>query len=407
MVDKIKVSSEIGKLRAVIVHRPGPELEHLVPRYLENLLFDEIPWLKRAREEHDEFVRALCSQGAHAYYIEKLIEDIIQDEKIKEELINEHLKFSTLVDKEVKKIVHDYIMKLGNKEAVDTLIAGLPKYIVKELKSEVLFSDLTNKSYPFYLDPMPSMYFTRDHGSVINGGLLISQMFNFARRRETIFLRFLHKYHAIFKDSNVPLWFEKEIPTGLEGGDVLVANEDTIIIGFSERTTEAAIETLAQRLLIDDKELKQILVVQIPAKRAYMHLDTVFTMIDYDKFLIYPGIKNDIHVYGLTEGRNGHVEAKAEDSLPKALSKYLKLSGVEILDSGGENPITAAREQWSDSTNTFALSPGTVITYNRNEETNKILRRRGINVIEVEGSELVRGRGGPRCMTMPLIRECM
>lgn len=405
MIDRIKVSSEIGKLRAVMVHEPGPELEHLVPRYLDELLFDEIPWLREARMEHQGFVEALKSQGAEVLYVEKLVEEVIKDKKLKEELIDEHMKFSTLVDNEVRKIVHDYIMDLDDKKTIETIIAGIPKNVVKDLKSATTLSDLTTGSYPFYLDPMPSMYFTRDHGCVINNRILVSQMFNFARRRETIFLRFLHKNHPLFKKNNSQLWFDDEIPTGIEGGDVLVINSDTVIIGFSERTTEAAIETVAHRLLVQERELKQIIVVQIPAKRAYMHLDTVFTMIDYDKFLIYPGIKNDIHVYLLSAGKNNRVEAKVEDSLEKTISRCLKLPAVDIIDSGGGNPITAAREQWSDSTNSFALSPGVLVLYNRNEETNRSLKRRGIEIIEIEGSELVRGRGGPRCMTMPLLRD--
>lgn len=405
MIDKIKVSSEVGKLRAVLVHRPGPELEHLVPRYLENLLFDEIPWLRRAREEHDEFVKVLGSLGAEVYYIEKLIEDIVVDKNLKEELINEHLKYSTLVDKEVIQIVHDYIAGLDAKGTVEILMTGLSKDVVRNLKTTTLFSDLTKESYPFYLDPMPSMYFTRDHGTVVNNGLLVSEMFNFARRRETIFLRFLQKHHPMFTNLSIPLWFEEELPTGIEGGDILVINNDTVIIGFSERTTEAAIETVARRLLIERNELKQIIVIQIPAKRAYMHLDTVFTMIDYDKFIVYPGIKYDMHVYKLYPGRDNRVEAKCEESLEKTIAGCLRIPNVEILNSGGDSPITAAREQWGDSTNTFALAPGVIVTYNRNEETNRLLRRGGIEVIEVEASELVRGRGGPHCMTMPLYRE--
>jgi arginine deiminase len=405
MIDNIKISSEIGKLRGVLVHKPGPELNHLIPRYLGDLLFDEIPWLRKAREEHDNLVKALGLMGADVYYLEDLVEEVIKDKNLKEELIDEHLKFSTLVDREVINIVHDYLTKLDNREAIDTIISGLPKSVVRSLKSEILLSDLTKKSYPFYLDPMPSMYFTRDHGAVINNQLLVSQMFNFARRRETIFIRFLHKYHPLFKNIGVPLLSEEEIPTGVEGGDILVANSDTVIIGLSERTTEAAIETLARILLIEKRLIKQIIVIQIPAKRAYMHLDTVFTMIDYDKFIIYPGIKENIHIYKMAEGKNNHVEASSEEDLSRTLARYLKLPSVNIIDSGGDNPITAAREQWGDSTNTVALSPGVVITYNRNEETNRILRQNGIEVFEIDGSELVRGRGGPRCMTMPLWRE--
>ncbi|MGE5654281.1 MAG: arginine deiminase family protein, partial [Bacillota bacterium] len=299
----------------------------------------------------------------------------------------------------------DYLLELPDRETVSQLMAGLSKETVAPLKKHRHFSDLTTRSYPFFLDPMPSMYFTRDHGAMIRDRLLVSEMFNFARRRETLFIRYLQRYHPLFVET--PLWIDGEIPTGIEGGDMLIINPQTLLIGFSERTTEQAIEYVAHKLLIEHQELEQIIVVQIPAKRAYMHLDTVFTMVDYDKFVLYPGVEESLEVYALTRGLGDMVEARREDDLAQTLGRALRVRKVEIIHSGGNNPITAAREQWSDSSNTLTVAPGKVICYNRNQVTNRVLREHGIEVIEIEGSELVRGRGGPRCMSMPLARAAV
>lgn len=400
---QLRVSSEIGPLKKVILHRPGGELDNLVPRYLEDLLFDEIPWLEKAAQEHDGFKKALEENGTEVYYIDHLVMDIIKDKKVKRELVSQHLNFTRLPNEETREKVYQYFMDLENQELIETLNSGVRKEEISKLKDYVCLSDLTVRSYPFYLDPMPSMYFTRDHGVMIGGRLLISEMFNFSRRRETIFLRLVQRHHSLFE--NTPLLFEGEIPTGIEGGDVLVLKEDVVLIGYSQRTTEAAIEVLAQQLLAQSEHLKEILVIQIPAKRAYMHLDTVFTMVDYDKFLLYPGVEPKMHYYRLKRGKNNSVEAEAVDDFKSLLAPALGLSNIEVIYSGGDDPITAAREQWGDSTNTLALGPGKVIVYNRNRVTNKILKQRGIEIIEIEGGELVRGRGGPRCMSLPIARE--
>ena len=398
----LKVTSEIGKLESVLLHRPGSELNNLIPRYLESLLFDEIPWLKKAQEEHNGFAKSLKDMGAKVFYIDDLMVETIQDLQVKRQLIEEHLRFSLQSDVEVSKAVFEFLYNLPPEELINNLMAGIHKKEVQKLKKHRTLSDLTVSSYPFYLDPMPSMYFTRDHGAMVNNKLLISSMFNLARRRETIFMRFLQKHHELFQKTE--LWFQKEIPRGIEGGDILVVNSNTLIIGLSERTTEEAIEYIAQKFIIETEQIKRIVVIQIPAKRAYMHLDTVFTMIDYDKFLMYPGIKDNIHVYLLEKGRNNTIVATNGHELDELLGSCLGIQKVNIIFSGGDEPITATREQWGDSTNTLAIKPGHVICYNRNEATNKVLRNNGIQVIEIEGSELVRGRGGPRCMSMPLLR---
>ncbi|KUO51766.1 MAG: hypothetical protein APF76_15415 [Desulfitibacter sp. BRH_c19] len=396
------VTSEIGKLQSVLLHRPGSELNNLIPRYLENLLFDEIPWLRKAQEEHNGFAKSIKDTGTKVFYIEDLMVELIQDLEVKRQLIEEHLKFSLQSDKEVSKAVFEFLYNLPPEELNSKLLAGIHKKEVQKLKKHRTLSDLTVSSYPFYLDPMPSMYFTRDHGAMIANKLLVSSMFNFARRRETIFLRFLQKHHKLFE--NTKLWFEEEIPRGIEGGDILVINSSTLVIGLSERTTEEAIEYITQKFIIETEQIRQIVVIQIPAKRAFMHLDTVFTMIDYDKFLMYPGVKDDIHVYLLEKGTKERIVATNDHKLDELLGRYLGVKKAQLIFSGGHEPITATREQWGDSTNTLAIKPGVVICYNRNEATNKVLRNSGVEVVEIEGSELVRGRGGPRCMSMPLLR---
>ncbi len=403
MENTMQVWSDVGRLKKVMLHRPGQELENLTPRYLEDLLFDEIPWLAQAQKEHDGFAGVLRDNGAEVYYITELLADIVKDPQVKSDLIKRHLKASPLIEADVLNTIYNYLNEQEPQELVAKLIAGFPKKEIQHLKKYHSLSDLTLDSYPFYLAPLPNMYFTRDHGAMIGPNLQISSMFNPARRLETLFMRFIHKYHSAFK--NVDLAFHEEIPYGIEGGDVLVLNEETLVIGLSERTTEEAIEWIAHKYLVEKELIKQIVVIQIPSRRAYMHLDTVFTMVDTDKFLMYPGIKDVVTTYWLEKGSDDKVSASSGYNLQGALRKALHQKPIEIVYSGANDEITAAREQWGDSTNALAVKPGTVICYDRNEATNETLRRHGIDVIEIDSSELVRGRGGPRCMSMPLDRE--
>lgn len=401
-VARLSVTSEVGTLKQVMVHRPGSELQNLTPRYLSQLLFDEIPWLEEAQVEHDAFVRVLRDHGVKVHYIEDLVAELLSADELRHELLEEHLRHSDLHRLDEQQAVRQYLQELTPKEMVDTLIAGIRKSVIRPLKTTRSLGDLISLSFPFIVAPLPSMYFTRDQGAMIGQRLMLSQMYNLSRQRETVFLRFLQKHHPLFQDTD--LTFPGDLPIGLEGGDVLVLSDQVLVIGLSERTTVPAIEVAADRLL-GDELVQRILVLAIPARRAYMHLDTVFTMVDRDQFLIYPGVESELSVYCLERGQDGGVAASCAGELTSALADALHLPAVNLIRSGGDDPITAAREQWSDSTNTVALAPGKLIAYDRNAVTNRVLRKSGIEVVEVEGSELVRGRGGPHCMTLPLLRE--
>lgn len=397
----MRVESEIGRLRAVLLHRPGNELQNLVPRDLERLLFEEIPWLPRARKEHAGFAAQLESAGVQVYYIEDLLRDLARDPELREEMVDTQLEFSPIRWAPARTAIRRSLLEeVPPEELPDRLIAGITKEAVRPWKTTVSLSDLTDSLNPFYLDPLPSMYFTRDHGAMIGSSLLVSQMTHQARRRETAFLRLVLEKHPLFQ--GVGSWWDGPLPTGLEGGDILVVAPDALILGLSERTSEAAIELVASRLL-SAGGFREILVLQIPSRRAFMHLDTVFTMVDRDRFLIYPGIEEELRIIRLCAD-DGQVRAELATNLEQSLARLLGVDQVQLIRSGGEDPITAAREQWADSTNVLAVAPAQVIAYDRNEVTNRILRREGIDVLEIEGSELVRGRGGPRCMSLPLDR---
>ncbi len=398
----LSVTSEVGTLKRVLVHRPGPELQNLTPRYLEEMLFDEIPWLDVAQQEHDEFVRVLRQHGVEVHYIEDLATEVLQQSGIRDKTLDAHFRACDLHYLAEHEVVRQYLERLTPQELVATLIAGVHKRQILPLKRQPSLSDLIGRHYPFIVSPLPSMYFTRDHGMMIGSCLMLSRMYNFSRQRENVFLRMVQEHHPLF--SQTGLCFPEQLPIGLEGGDVLVLSPDVLAIGLTERTTAAAIEAAAERLL-RQRRVKTILVIAIPARRAYMHLDTVFTAVDRDQFLLYPGVEHELSVYRMEVGPSGDVEARACGELSSALAEVLHLPAVNLIRSGGDDPITAAREQWNDSTNTVALSPGKVITYDRNLVTNRILRDHGIEVVEVRGAELVRGRGGPHCMTLPLLRE--
>lgn len=399
----INVTSEIGRLKRVLLHRPGQEVENLVPEYLGRLLFDDIPYLKIAQQEHDKFAEVLMENGAEVVYLEELSAEVLKDEKVKLEFLNEFLEESGITSPSLKESLIEYLSKMPARQMVDKIMAGVRKNEI-EVKEPTSLVELMADDYPFYLDPMPNLYFTRDPGASIGNGITLNRMKTEARRRETLFLKYIIKYHKSFEGT--PLWYDRAMPYAIEGGDELVLSDKVVAIGCSERTSAEAIEVVARNLFKANTSFEKVLVFEIPKCRAFMHLDTVFTMVDYDKFTIHPGVQGPLSVYEVTKGANNMIKFKHNTSpLDKILAEALNISSVELILCGGGDFIIAGREQWNDGSNTLAIAPGVVVTYERNYVTNEILTKRGIKVITIPSSELSRGRGGPRCMSMPLYRE--
>ena len=409
MEPQIQVNSEIGRLKTVLLHRPGEELEALTPEYMSRMLFDDVPYLKVAQEEHDAFANVLRENGVEVLYLDQLAAEALANEEVRDRFIVEMVRASKQEETFSTFAIVNYLQSLEPLAMVRKVMAGVKKSEVEDMEptNKQLHHFMVN-DYPFYLDPMPNLYFTRDPAASIGNGLTINKMHWPARRRESLFMQYILKYHPRFANQNIPVWYNRNNRFSVEGGDELVLNKHTVAIGISERTEAEAIERIASRLF-HDSEFTRVLAIKIPAKRAFMHLDTVFTMIDYDKFSVHPEIMtagSELDIYVLDKS-NTHVgyEVTHRRDLTNVLAESLGVSKVQLIQCGNGDPIAAAREQWNDGSNTLAIAPGVVITYDRNYVTNEALRKAGLKVIEVAGSELGRGRGGPRCMSMPLFRE--
>ena len=405
----LNVTSEIGRLKTVLLHRPGEEIENLTPDLLDRLLFDDIPYLKVAREEHDAFAQTLREAGVEVLYLEVLAAEAIgTSDEVKQQFISEFIDEAGVESERLKEALIEYFNSFSdNKAMVDKMMAGVRKEELKDYHRESLY-DQVNNVYPFVCDPMPNLYFTRDPFATIGHGITLNHMRTDTRNRETIFAKYIFRHHPRFEGKDIPFWFNRDEKTSLEGGDELILSKEILAVGISQRTDSKSVEKLAKKLLYyPDTSFKTILAFKIPVSRAFMHLDTVFTQVDYDKFTVHPGIVGPLEVYAITKDpeKDGQLIAVEEcDTLENILKKYLKRD-IELIKCGGGDEIIAAREQWNDGSNTLAIAPGEVVVYSRNYVTNEILEKKGIKLHVIPSSELSRGRGGPRCMSMPLIRE--
>lgn len=405
MNNPIHVTSEIGQLKKVMLHRPGKELENLMPDYLDRLLFDDIPYLEEAQREHDAFAEILSDNGVEVLYLEKLVAEAIDHADVRETFVDQWLDEADVASQAAREAIRDYLLAIEDTfEMVLKTMEGFKKTELDICEGKSLTDDIET-DYPLLVDPMPNLYFTRDPFATMGYGVSLNRMYSETRNRETIYGKYIFENHPVYGGGAVPLYYDRNENTRIEGGDELVLSKDTLAIGISQRTDARSVEKLAKNIF-EQTDFTRVLGFVIASNRKFMHLDTVFTMIDYDKFTIHPEIESGLKVYEITKGEDGQVNIDlTEDTLEHVLANALDVEQVTLIRTGGDDIVAAAREQWNDGSNTLAIAPGVVVVYDRNTVTNKKLEEAGIELHKLRGSELVRGRGGPRCMSMPFYRE--
>ncbi len=405
----ICVRSEINPLKKVLLHRPGKELLNLTPDRLPELLFDDVPFLRVAQAEHDAFAKILRDNGAEVVYLEDLMTEVLSlhPELVKPFLYQWMVEANIVTTKWQEKIYEYLISNYQGKALVEKTMEGIT---LKEMGAEACrysIQDMVAPMDDLVVDPMPNLYFTRDPFASVGTGVTMHKMRFPTRCRETIYADYIFKYHPDF-EGLVTRYCDRDDPRNIEGGDVLNLTEDTLAIGISQRTSPDAIEAVAKKLFTDpNAKIRTVLAFDIPVCRAFMHLDTVFTQIDVDKYTVHPAIIGPLTVYEITPGAKDPTDLQireVDSDLKHILEKYTHVDDVKLIYCGGDDLIAAAREQWNDGSNTLCIAPGKIVVYERNDVSNEILRKAGLTVLEMPSAELSRGRGGPRCMSMPLIR---
>ncbi|MCK4608339.1 MAG: arginine deiminase [Gammaproteobacteria bacterium] len=402
----MRIESEIGILRKVILHCPELALHRLTPDNCDELLFDDVLWPEKAFEEHCCFENILRSNGVEVYLLRQLLQETLENQEAKKWLLKYTLK-RLYHQSDLGNKLYEYLFTMDAKQLAINLCGGLT-WDELDMPNAKLLSEFLSRN-DFVIPPLPNHYFTRDTSCWIGNGVSINPMYWPARRGETLNIAAIYKFHPMFTQENFNTWLDgSELKSefhSIEGGDVLVLNQGCVLIGISERTNPQTIAALAHRLF-EKGDKEKVIAIEIPKNRASMHLDTVLTMVDHNTFCTaFPCNIEDIVSWIITPGNNkaGLELHKAKD-LRKTIAKELgggKVSFLEISD----NPVIQAREQWNDGSNLLTIAPGKVIGYECNIHANAALERAGIEVLTIPGEQLGRGRGGARCMSCPIERD--